>query len=182
MRLPTPSRPGYSWWPAPWQKVKADDRLWVRENFRVQQVNRSHEWEDGKPARILRACIDYEADDHRDWIRMVESDAPLILSRRGEGESGKQTALHPCIHMPQQTSRLTLLVTDVKIEHLQSITYIEAKAEGVDYLPGADDPRESFGRLWDSLHGAGAWRSNPEVVALTFTVHQANIDQMKAAA
>lgn len=32
------------------------------------------------------------------------------------------------------------------------------------------------------LHGKGAWESNPELVALTFTVHASNIDALKAAA
>jgi hypothetical protein len=39
-----------------------------------------------------------------------------------------------------------------------------------------------FGELWDSLHGDGAWDENPEVVALSFTVHKQNIDALAEAA
>lgn len=41
---------------------------------------------------------------------------------------------------------------------------------------------ESFHSLWDSLNesrGFG-WDANPWVVAVTFTAHQHNIDQMEA--
>ena len=36
--------------------------------------------------------------------------------------------------------------------------------------------------LWISVNGEDSWDTNPEVVALTFTVHNANIDAMKVAA
>lgn len=37
------------------------------------------------------------------------------------------------------------------------------------------DHRDGFAHLWDSLHGEGAFNANPEVIALTFEVHQQNI-------
>ena len=37
-------------WPESlWQRVKRGDRLWVRENFRVQQVSRIRGWHSDKP-------------------------------------------------------------------------------------------------------------------------------------
>lgn len=44
----------------------------------------------------------------------------------------------------------------------------------------AEPPRLRFKYLWDSLHYKPGehWHTNPEVVALTFTVHQCNIDAM----
>jgi hypothetical protein len=100
----------------------------------------------------------------------------------------------PSIHMPRRVSRLTLDVTAVKIERLQEITEDDARAEGVLYVPGHGDlsPAElsadpgysnylncrlGFWALWDTLHGPGAWAQNPEVVALTFAVHELNIDR-----
>lgn len=37
-------------------------------------------------------------------------------------------------------------------------------------------PQYAFRCLWESLHGAGAWDDNPDVVAITFTVHRMNVD------
>jgi hypothetical protein len=36
--------------------------------------------------------------------------------------------------------------------------------------------------VWTLVNGAEAWTANPEVVALTFTVHKRNVDAMKDAA
>ena len=41
-----------------------------------------------------------------------------------------------------------------------------------------ETPRAWYHRLWDELHGAGAWDTNPFVVALTFRVVRSNIDAL----
>lgn len=103
------------------------------------------------------------------------------------------------LHMPRRLSRLTLTVTEVRAQQLMDILNFEARAEGVErwrchsgeyayrnYL-NFDDPFEedykwaatgSFQSLWNSLHNKPGerWDDNPEVVALTFTVEQRNID------
>lgn len=97
----------------------------------------------------------------------------------------------PSIHMPRAFSRLTLNVTDVRIERLQECSAGDAIAEGIqgnafegwrDYSDGEKqcdfmvDPRQSYRTLWNSINGPGAWDANPWVAAYTFTVHQGNID------
>ncbi|WBO23977.1 hypothetical protein [Sphingomonas abietis] len=101
------------------------------------------------------------------------------------------------MHMPRWASRLTLTVTDVRIERLTAISEADAIAEGiekygygslwgwVDYLetnPNMTrchgDPRKSFASLWESLHGPGSWDEDPLVVALTFRVERENIDRL----
>lgn len=176
--------------PGPWRDIKPGDRLWVRENFQVQQVNRICDHEGWK----LHVCINYPAaegmafDLHRRWVWVKEADAPKILQARKDTKAG--TALiGPSIHLPQIASRLTLVVTAVKVERLTAISCADAIAEGI--RPAANsqtidcdtpDPRDAFRDLWINLHGTGAWLDNPEVVALSFEVHRANIDALKVAA
>ena len=98
-----------------------------------------------------------------------------------------QRAGLPSIHMPRRLSRLTLLVTDVRVERLQDISQADAIAEGLDWVAPTygiggiaaswnSDPRQSYAALWDSINGPGAWEENPWVVALTFDVRMGNID------
>ncbi len=81
----------------------------------------------------------------------------------------------PSIHMFRWASRLTLVVTEVRVQRLQDISHNDVTAEGASNVV---DHENWWPRRWDILHGAGAWDENPEVVALTFTVHQCNIDSM----
>ncbi len=91
----------------------------------------------------------------------------------------------PSIHMPRWASRLTLTVTDVRVQRLQDISAYDVQAEGACELacvpPNDEDEAEAqaiFRDLWNSLHGPAAWDANPWVVALTFTVQHGNIDQI----
>jgi hypothetical protein len=93
------------------------------------------------------------------------------------------------IHMPRWASRLTLTVTEVRVQRLQEISEADAVAEGaepskrewagVEEFGLSSDPfryRKGFQALWNSLHGLDAWDANPWVVAPTFTVQRGNID------
>ena len=90
------------------------------------------------------------------------------------------------IHMPRWASRLTLTVTDVRVQRLHDISAADAIAEGCHvYASSATidcdtpDPRQEYRRLWNSIHGPEAWAANPWVAALTFETHRQNIDQME---
>lgn len=156
-------RDGTWWEPSPWQKVQAGDRLWARETHYVWSAGNK----DGGGKRIS--------------YRATEPDTP--------------TTWMPSIHMPRWASRLTLIVTATNIERLQDISGEDARAEGIPthvaehtfrkcYRDDAERVAkrvEYFSALWATLHGVGSWDANPEVVALTFTVHKTNIDQMERA-
>jgi hypothetical protein len=88
--------------------------------------------------------------------------------------------------MPKRFSRLTLLVTDVRVQRLQEISSADAIAEGCPpYANSATidcdtpNPRDDFKRLWNGIHGPDAWDANPWVAAISFTVHRCNIDTME---
>ena len=96
----------------------------------------------------------------------------------------------PSIHMPRARSRITLTVEAVKVERLQDISGMDAKAEGVSipaHMPqdGADLDwaRLEFQKLWQSLNAKRApWDSNPWVVAVSFSIIKENIDSLKSEA
>lgn len=86
--------------------------------------------------------------------------------------------------MPRSASRIQLVMVSVHLERLQSITPESAAAEGLIKLPASgrfclypgdqyfgnatSNPIEAFSWLWDSLHGAGSWQSNPWVWVIRF--------------
>ena len=150
------------------------DRLWVRENCAT--------WEGDHRDAVYRADM-----TQADW-NDVKHDA-----------SSAPWKLRPSIHMPRWASRLTLIVTDVRVQRLQEISEKDAKAEGVRAGDWPDRPRCScddddcvacshypalykpaFRHIWNSLHGPDAWDANPWVCAITFTVHRCNIARMEA--
>jgi hypothetical protein len=154
---------GCRWEPSLWQRVKPGDRLWVRETWKPHST-----YAGMKPRDIPKTNVFFRADD-----AYAPSNTPWV----------------PPIHMPRWASRLTLTVTDVRVQKLREITEEDAEAEGVGasgWDPGLpEDQRwrhpvcgaaENFAALWNSIHGPGAWDANPAVVALTFTVAKRNID------
>jgi len=134
-------------------KYAVGDRLWVREAWRT-----AREFDHIKPSQLPQKFpLKFEAS--HDWHR----------SREWTGK------LRPSIFMLRRSSRLTLIVTDIRIERVQDISEDDAREEGASL--GA---REWFSILWDSINakcGFG-WDDNPWVVAYTFTVHKCNIDKM----
>lgn len=75
----------------------------------------------------------------------------------------------PSIHMPRWASRITLEVTDVRVQRLQEITKQDVIAEGIEGLEDVHAGwHQPFAQLWESIHGPGAWEQNPWVWAYTF--------------
>lgn len=153
-------------------RIAFGDRLWVRETWTARMTNG---WTiaDAR-SRMYQEELLYQADG-------VES----------------IDGWWPSIHMPRAFSRLTLTVTDVRVERLQDCSAADAIAEGIrgnefegwfDYSPGEKpcdflvDPRQSYRTLWNSINGKGAWQANPWVAAYTFTVEPGNIDRFARAA
>lgn len=83
--------------------------------------------------------------------------------------------------MPKRFSRLTLLVTEVRVQRLQEISRGDAMEEGCPFANMADgpNPRDWYRDIWNSIHGPDAWDANPWVAAISFTVHRCNIDTME---
>jgi hypothetical protein len=156
--------------PSPWLKVAPGDRLWVRENAVAEE-------------QYDVAGVFYHADGGWQPIANCEAAAEAWFRMHTYGVTDPLNGgrIVPSIHMPRWASRLTLTVTDVRVQRLQDISEEDAAAEGVPAFQEVgrthpDPHRLNFRLTWDSLHGAGAWEANPEVVALSFTVERRNID------
>lgn len=132
------------------------DRLWVREAWRVSSAQDSlapRDLPDGLKAEYV-------------------ADGPAIFDGR----------IRPGMFMPRWASRITLEITDVRVERLQDISEDDARAEGFsvdrisDYLDVVErmDQTESrpatclYRDLWDEINGDGAWDANPWVWAISF--------------
>jgi len=115
-------------------------RLWVREAFTHVTGNgiRVHYRADGEPTDREGRVLPTEPGLRRWW---------------------------PSIHMPRRSSRITLEITDVRVERLQDIDELDALAEGIEgrsvqgtldgrageYVVGS--ARDAFAALWDELSG-----------------------------
>lgn len=133
------------------------DRLWVREAWRTVIA-----YEDLAPSEMGgEEPIKYEANGA--W----ETHGWCDYGRPGRYRQG--------MHMPRWASRLTLTVTDVRVQQVQEISDEDAIAEAVLEA-------EAFRDLWDSLNAARGfgWDQNPWVVAISFSAESANIDQKDA--
>jgi len=87
-------------------------------------------------------------------------------------ESGVEGGWRPSIFMPRWASRLTLEITEVRVQRVQEISRGDAMEEGCPFANMADgpDPRDWFRDLWDSLNAkrGHGWDTNPWVWAITF--------------
>jgi hypothetical protein len=177
------------------------DQLWVRETWncfhdltdaeRTKQDKILRRFQDGKVRDIVAEAMALPvgsgerraiyAADFGDWAYDPDSD------------------LHwrPSIFMPRWASRITLEITDVRVQRVQEISEEDALAEGVEPLsmteqeiadlqisdsapwekklamamgPGCFSHKFTFQMVWDSINakrGYG-WSANPWVWAVTF--------------
>ena len=122
----------------------------------------------------------------------ADTDEPFI---------GKWT---PSIHMKRDYSRLTLRITDVRVERVQDISETDAENEGIEvfnedgnlwysgYMEGQDswfndqwkwhcnDPIQAFKELWDGIYfdAGNGWAKNPWVWVIEFEVIHKNVDEL----
>ena len=159
------------------------DRLWVREAWRT-----TSDLDKLSGGQIAEACIEagymdpwaplqWEADlSRRNWVHTGtpppnESEPPAGRYRHAR-------------FMPRWASRITLEITEVRVQRLQAITEMDAYTEGIDTEGHAYNEAEhamiggassrlapsvhAYACLWDSINGPGSWDANPWVWAISF--------------
>ncbi len=156
-------------------RFRKGDRLWVREAWR---------------------CNGWATDVATIFYRASEGDGYTATCEQWPVADHKplrvETKWSPSLHLPRWASRLTLTVTDVRVQRLQEISHTDAMAEGLEWVAPTwgisgiadswqDDPRMAYRALWDAINGKGAADANPWIVALTFAVERRNIDAARAA-
>lgn len=105
---------------------------------------------------------------------------PLYIYKATSGNSCKWT---PSIHMPRQASRITLEITDIRLERVQDISAHDALAEGCiirdqgpmggftfdeDAHDGFGSPQSAFQDLWENISGPESWDANHWVWVVEF--------------
>lgn len=128
------------------------------------------------------------------WVREAWADAgPHGLRYYATDDVHDLRRKRPSIHMPRWASRLTLEVTQVRVQRLQEISEADAIAEGCPGRLGRNPdfpdewdphPVEEFRDLWAEINGkrpGATWADDPWIVALTFKVHHSNVDDIQGA-
>ncbi|MGX5719870.1 hypothetical protein [Shinella zoogloeoides] len=184
-------------------RIAVGDRLWVRESWWIATMYSYGTTPGG--CEIDPPPLAYR---RRDPVHYAADGNPPNVGNRTYGPEGLRGGSFaapdpyavwlkkPSIHMPRWASRLTLTVTNVRVERLQDCSEADAIAEGIErhksgWMPCSTafydgdgvtpanyhaDPRISYMQLWDRINGRGAWDANPWVAAYTFTVERRNID------
>ncbi len=157
------------------------DRLWVREAFAPYRMRGT-----GVPSGIADADYACLKDGTQVW-----RSPPAVFPCLSEYAPGAFDVVRwrPSIHMPRWASRITLEITDVRVQRLHDISNMDAISEGVedvspdpdrwsrwrDYFPERGAPkgafsaaRLSFLSLWESINSTKSVVANPWVWALTF--------------
>ncbi len=156
------------------------DLIYVRETFCTGRIE---QYDSGHPAGdywyVEQGCGKHDYTVSKAFCEI-------------EGIEIEDVRWTPSIHMPRLASRLTLKVTDVRIERVQDITEEQCWKEGIEHVDGQfdihqlseiaktfegthEDAKSLFACLWDSIYQN--WNQNPYVWVIEFEVIHQNVDE-----
>lgn len=124
------------------------DRLWVREKFYFRVGS-------------FDAVIYFDGTEKFRTGEIIENFANV-----------DRLKWRPSIHMFKEFSRITLEITEVRVERVQEISETDVEREGTPMVaprPSGVD-RNDFHVLWDSLNAKYGWEVNPWVWCISFKV------------
>lgn len=165
-------------------------------HVQIYRVGSVWDWRDGTRGGSVKVPF---AIGGRIWARETWAEGrdapapdgaifPIYAANWGNRGSQGYELMKPwrsSMFMPRKYSRLTLIVTNVRVQRLHEISEEDAIAEGVGPTfvspDGGSAPHvETYIELWNSLNANRGypWESNPWVCALTFDVIRQNIDAL----
>lgn len=147
--------------------ARAGDRIWIREAHSIGPGPHVGMYPGETAGTLAWPHVTYAADG-----------AVERRDTRWQGVFGKA---RPPMFMFRWASRITLDITDVRVERLNAISDADAIAEGAwtpeliadvatTYGRRRDEitPAVCFHRLWEVIHGNGSWQANPWVFVIEF--------------
>lgn len=139
------------------------DHLWVRETYLPDPPD------DGTWAGTSwRGCKGSRLEDIPERFRSAAH-----CLHRASWNGSDLVGWKPSIHMPRWASRVSLVITDVRVERLQDISDADLNCEGLQEIidAGVDHdgyPRDAWRALWTQINGAESWAANPWVWVVEF--------------
>lgn len=162
-------------WLTQFAPYQPGDHLWVRETFR-----RWHEEADG-------GCCGCEPEYCRHCPPIPK--VPFCYAADCDGYIDEETRREygvkwtPSIFMPRSASRITLLVTAVRVERLQEISKDDVISEGcyggTEYPANHRSAVNTFRNLWQSLNAKRpgcSWEDNPWCWVVEFEMMKGGAD------
>lgn len=147
------------------------DRFWIKETHyawgrwetRFSEKKKRDEWH----------FVNLTEECDREYLYFDNvGDTQILTGRTGKVGYWKR----PSIFMPRVASRISLEITNVRVERLQEITEADAIAEGCDNSKSEaaklvgwyEKPLRAFKRLWIRINKAESWDANPYVWVIEF--------------
>lgn len=168
------------------------DRLWVREAFSVTGFypSQDNSTEAGSDEECAACRVRYHADGSESYIDELSCNNDFGVDEEHQALRASKKKSVPSIHMARWASRITLEITNIRVERLNDISEEDAKAEGLKYhslynewggveahpasRPNCpkwrwyEKPSEAFKYLWESINGPESWSANPWVWVVEF--------------
>ncbi len=143
---------------------RVGQRLWIKETFYCDHCFV------GDHKATCNACV---RCSHTDEDRIASWRKLLYYRADGEPDfDGERVRWTSPLLMPRWASRITLEITNVRVEPLQDISVADIESEGLppgDWYRVAGGPEKWFESLWDNINDDKApWRSNPMVYVVEF--------------
>ena len=154
-----------------------------------------------RPSHDMRERSPYGGRGDLLWVREAWALVPVTAYRASEGVQQTLSPIDPhdaavykagwtlspptkwrhAMYMPRWASRITLRITEVRVERLQDMPWQDVIKEGIPQHTVArgvladnpPDPRWAYIKVWDDINGKRApWASNPWVWAISFEVQR----------
>jgi hypothetical protein len=128
-------------------------------------------------------CCPYGIVGDRLWVKEAWAKPGEVADEteyRADNPDPLAAKWRPSIHMPRWASRITLEITDVRVQRVQEMSYNDwcadfapnafQREQALATFVGSENQKRMSRELWDSINakrGFG-WDANPWVWAITF--------------